>query len=240
MKVLTDTGLQSYHEQVKEHFVAKEEGKGLSTNDFSDEYKKIVDDLNYTKIAVNTMTATNSSNEIGATVTETTVSWTLNKIPKTLKIKFGDEAEETLETSATSKSYTGKSITANTTIKLTATDERDATATKSATIGFQPKIYWGTADSKEAYTSEDILALEGSALASSKSKTFTVNADAGKHILFVSPSSFGTPSFNVGGFDGGFTKAGTVSHQNAQGYEQNYDVWKSVQPGLGRTTVKVS
>lgn len=240
MKVLTDTGLQKYHDQVKEHFVAKEEGKGLSTNDFTNEYKKIVDDLNYKKIEISSMTATNSSNEVGATVTETTVSWSLNKTPKTLKIKFGDEAEETLKTSDTSKAYTGKSITANTAVKLTATDERDATVTKTVTIGFQPKIYWGVADSKETYTSEDLLGLEGSALASGKAKTFTVNADIGKHILYAIPTSFGIPTFNVGGFDGGFVKIGKISHQNAQGYTQDYDVWKSVQPGLGNTTVKVS
>lgn len=125
-------------------------------------------------------------------------------------------------------------------IKLTATDERDAVVTKSVTIGFQPKVYWGVADNKEIYSSEDILALEGNALASGRNRTFTVNAGVGKHILYVIPSAFGAPTFNVGGFDGGFTKIGTVSHQNAQGYTQDYDVWRSVQPNLGQTTVKVS
>lgn len=240
MKVLTDTGLQKYHEQIKARYVKKEGGKGLSTNDFSDEYKKIVDDLNYKKISIDSITASHSSNEIGVTVTETTVSWTLNKAPKSLKIKFGNEAEEELETSAKSKTYTGKSITGNTIIKLTATDERDAVVTKSVTIGFQPKVYWGVADNKEIYSSEDILALEGNALASGRNRTFTVNAGAGKHILYVIPSAFGTPIFNVGGFDGGFTKIGTVSHQNEQGYTQGYDIWRSVQPNLGQTTVKVS
>ena len=54
-------------------------------NDFTDEYKKKIDDLAYAKIAITAASATNSSNEIGATVSETTVNFTLNKEPKTLE-----------------------------------------------------------------------------------------------------------------------------------------------------------
>lgn len=236
---LDETGLAHLVEKNDARYVRKVDGMGLSANDFSDEYKKIVDDLNYKKIAVNTMTATNSSNEIGATVTGTEVTWTLNKEPKTQKIQFGSEAEETLETSARKKSYTGKSVKTNTTIILTVTDERDAVVTKNVSISFQPKVYWGVADHKETYESADILALEGSALASGRGRTFTVDAAAGKHILYAIPSSFGTPTFNVGGFDGGFIKVGTIEHTNAPGYKQNYDIWKSVNAGLGSTTVTV-
>ena len=109
-KYLDQDGLAHFVEKNDERYVRKEEGKGLSTNDFSDEYKKIVDDLNYTKIAINSMTATNSNNEIGATVTETDVAWTLNKAPKTQKIKFSSEAEESLGADVRSKYYTGKSV----------------------------------------------------------------------------------------------------------------------------------
>lgn len=238
-KYLDMEGLAHLIEKNDERYVAKEEGKGLSTNDFSDAYKKIVDDLNYKKITINSLTATNSSNEIGATVTASEVTWSLSKTPKTQKIKFGSESEETLSTSARNKSYTGKSVKANTSIVLTVTDERDAVVTKTVNISFQPKVYWGIADNKASYASADILALDNSALASSRTRTFTVNASTGKHIIYAIPSSFGTPVFNVGGFDGGFIKVGTVAHTNASGYEQNYDVWKSVNAGLGDTTVVV-
>lgn len=231
-------GLAHLIEKNDERYVRKEEGKGLSSNDFSDEYKQIVDDLNYTKIAVNSMTATNSSNEIGATVTATDVSWTLNKEPKTQKIKFSSEAEEELETSVRSKSYTGKSVTSNAVIKLTVTDERDASVSRQVTISFQPKVYWGVSN-KASLESADILALASSALAGSRGRTFSVNAGDGEYIYYAIPSSFGTPTFNVGGFDGGFVKVGTVSHQNASGYTQDYDVWKSVNAALGQTSVTV-
>ena len=242
MPYLDYAGLQHYDEKLKDYlnaeYVTQEEGKGLSANDFTDEYKQMIDDLAYVKIAVNTMSATNSSNEIGATVAATEVTWALNKAPKTQKIKFGNEAEETLGTDVRSKSYTGKTITANTTITLTVTDERDAEVTRSVTIGFQPKVYWGVS-AETTLDSAGILALASSALASSRARTLSVNAGAGQYIYYAIPSSFGTPTFNVGGFDGGFSKVATVSHQNASGHTQNYDVWRSVNAGLGSTSVTV-
>lgn len=237
-KYLDQDGLAHLVQKNDERYVKKEVGKGLSSNDFSDEYKKKIDDLAYTKIAINSLTATNSSNEIGATVTASDIAWTLNKEPKTQKIKFGSEAEETLDKTLRKKSYTGKTIKTNTNIVLTATDERDATVSRTASITFQPKVYWGKTN-KAQLENADILALEGSALAGGRGRTFTVNAGAGEKIVYAIPSSFGTPTFNVGGFDGGFKKLQTLSFTNASGHTQNYDVWASVNAGLGSTTVTV-
>lgn len=237
-KYLDQDGLAHLVEKNDERYVRKEEGKGLSTNDFSDEYKKIVDDLNYTKIAINSMTATNSNNEIGATVTDTDVAWTLNKTPKTQKIKFSSEAEESLGADVRSKSYTGKSVQSNSIIKLTVTDERDAEVSRQVTIQFQPKVYYGVSADPNALDSPAINALTG-VLASSKARTFSANAGEGEYIVYIIPSSFGTPTFNVGGFDGGFKKTKTIEHTNASGYKQNYDVWQSVNAALGQTSVTV-
>ena len=237
-KYLDQEGLAHLVKKNDERYVRKEENKGLSSNDFTDEYKQKIDDLSYTKIATTAMSATNSANEIGATVAATDVSWTLNKEAKTQKIKFGGEAEETLDKTLRKKSYTGKTVKSNTNIVLTVTDERDAQVSRTASITFQPKVYWGKTN-KEQLTDEDILALEGAALASNKNRTFTVNAGAGEKIVYVIPTSFGTPTFNVGGFDGGFKKMQTLSHTNKSGYSESYDVWESVNAGLGNTTVVV-
>lgn len=235
-KYLDQEGLAHLVQKNDGRYVRQEDGKGLSSNDFTDEYKQKIDDLSYTKIAITAITATNSTNEIGATVAATDVSWTLNKDAKTQKIKFGGEAEETLDKALRKKSYTGKTVKSNTNIVLTVTDERDAQVSRTASITFQPKVYWGKTN-KEQLVDEDILALEGSALASNKNRTFTVNAGAGERIVYAIPSSFGTPTFNVGGFDGGFKKIQTLPHTNKSGYSQNYDVWASVNAGLGNTTV---
>ncbi len=235
-KYLDQEGLAHLIKKNDGRYVRKEEGKGLSSNDFTNEYKQKIDDLSYTKIAITAMSATNSVNEIGATVVATDVSWTLNKEAKTQKIKFGGEAEETLEKTLRKKAYTGKTVKSNTNIVLTVTDERNAQVSRTAAITFQPKVYWGKTN-KGQLTDEDILALEGSSLASNKNRTFTVNAGAGEKIVYVIPTSFGTPTFNVGGFDGGFKKMQTLSHTNKSGYSQSYDVWASVNAGLGNTTV---
>lgn len=237
-KYLDETGLAHLIEKNDARYVRQEAGKGLSANDFTDEYKQMIDDLSYVKIAINSLTATNSSNEIGSTVAATDVAWTLNKEPKTQKIKFSSEAEETLETSDRSKSYTGKNITSNSIIKLTVTDERDASVSKQVTIQFQPKVYYGVSADPNALDSPAINALTG-VLASSKARTFSADAGEGEHIVYIIPSSFGTPTFNVGGFDGGFKKTKTIEHTNASGYKQNYDIWQSVQPSLGSTSVTV-
>lgn len=237
-KYLDETGLAHLIEKNDARYVRQEAGKGLSANDFTDEYKQMIDDLSYVKIAINSLTATNSSNEIGSTVAATDVAWTLNKEPKTQKIKFSSEAEETLETSDRSKSYTGKNITSNSIIKLTVTDERDTSVSKQVTIQFQPKVYYGVSADPNALDSPAINALTG-VLASSKARTFSADAGEGEHIVYIIPSSFGTPTFNVGGFDGGFKKTKTIEHTNASGYKQNYDIWQSVQPSLGSTSVTV-
>ena len=77
-------------------------------------------------------------------------------------------------------------------------------------------------------------------LQGSKAKTFTVNAAASQHIYYAIPTRYGTPSFKVGGFEGGFAKAATIDFTNASGYEESYDIWKSDNAGLGSTTVVVA
>lgn len=234
MKVLTDTGLQSYHNQVKEHFVAKEEGKGLSSNDFTDEYMQMIKDLAYVPIAISSFTNNVNTVEMGSTVTDVTLNWTLNKEPESQKVD-----SETVEKTLRTKQFTGQSIQADKTYTLSATDEREKTVTKTTKITFLNGVYWGVGESKDAFDSAFILGLT-KGLQASKAKTFTVNAEAGQHIYYAVPSRYGTCGFNVGGFDGGFEKAATIEFTNASGYAENYDIYKSDNAGLGSTTVKVS
>lgn len=228
------------NDEINDMFVKQEAGKGLSENDFTDEYRQLIDDLAYTAIAFASASATNATNEIGSTVTETVITWYFNKEPKTQTIKFGSEAAEVLDKSIRSKTYSGKTITSNTSIVITATDERDAQASRTLNITFQPRAYWGVAQNKEIYDSADILALSESALTNTRTRNINVNAGEGEHIIYAIPSSFGTPTFKINGFEGGFVKVGTINFTNASGYSQNYDVYKSVNPNLGSTQVVVS
>lgn len=228
------------NDEINDMFVKQEAGKGLSENDFTDEYRQLIDDLAYTAIAFVSASATNATNEIGSTVTETVITWYFNKEPKTQTIKFGPEVAEVLDKSIRSKTYSGKTITSNTSIVITATDERDTQASRTLNITFQPRAYWGVAQDKEFYDSIDILTLSESTLTNTRTRTINVNAGEGEHIIYAIPSSFGTPTFKINGFEGGFVKVGTINFTNASGYSQNYDVYKSVNPNLGSTQVVVS
>lgn len=234
MKVLTDTGLQEYHDQVKEHFVAKEEGKGLSSNDFTDEYKQMIQDLAYVPIEISSFTNNVNTVEMGSTVTDVTLSWVLNKEPESQKVD-----NETVEKSIRTKQFTGQEIKTDKTYTLSATDEREKTVTKTTKITFLNGVYWGVGESKDAFDSAFILSLT-KGLQANRTKTFTVNAGSGQHIYYAVPSRYGACSFNVGGFDGGFAKVATIEFTNDSGYAEDYDIYKSDNAGLGNTTVKVS
>lgn len=226
--------------EIDDMFVKQEDGKGLSENDFTDEYRQLIDDLAYTAIAFASASATNATNEIGSIVTETVIVWSFNKEPKTQTIKFGSEVAEVLDKSIRSKTYSGKTIASNTSIVITATDERDTQASRTLNITFQPRAYWGVAQDKEFYDSIDILTLSESTLTNTRARNINVNAGEGEHIIYAIPSTFGTPIFKINGFEGGFVKVGTINFTNASGYSQNYDVYKSVNPNLGSTQVVVS
>lgn len=231
---LDKDGLVHLIKKNDERYVRKEDGKGLSSNDFSDEYKKIVDDLNYKPIAINSFANNKGTLEMGATLTEINLTWSFNKTPKSAKLDA-----EALDVSATSKTLTGLKITSNKTWTLSATDERDKTVTKTTAVTFLNGVYWGVAAAAADFTSEFILKLT-KALQGSRAKTFTVNAAAGQHIYYAVPTRYGVCGFNVGGFDGGFSKVGTIQFTNASGYTESYDIYMSDNAGLGSTTVKVS
>ena len=233
-KYLDLPGLQRYHNLAKEHFVAKEAGKGLSKNDFTDEYKKMIDDLAYVPIAINTFTNNINTVEMGSTVTEVVLNWTYNKTPKVASL----DAEQ-IDVNLKTKTLTGQSIKTNKTFTLSATDERDKTVKKTTAISFLNGVYWGVGVAAPTLNSAFILSLT-KGLQGSRAKTFTVNAGVGQHIYYAIPTRYGAAAFNVGGFDGGFTKAGTIEFTNGSGYKENYDIYKSDNANLGNTTVKVS
>lgn len=193
-------------------------------------------DLMYVPISITSFTNNKNTQEMGSTVTDVVLNWNYNKTPKTLMLD-----SESLDVSLKTKTLSGQSIKTNKTFTLKATDERDAVATKTTAITFLNGVYYGIGDNLQigSITNEFILGLTKT-LQSTKTKTFTVNAGAGKHIYYIIPSRYGTPVFKVGGFEGGFGKLGTVNFTNASGYAENYDVYKSSNAGLGNTTVVVS
>ena len=206
-----------------------------------DDIKNVLDGLTYVPIAISSFSVSPSVVEIGSTVTSVTATYSLNKVPVSLKL---DNATADPKASGTIVK-SDLTLTADKVWKLDASDAGSATkppttVTKSVTTYFRNKIHFGVAASVTVDDSLLLSALATHEFATGRAKTFTVNAGANQYIWFACPYSFGTPKFKVGGFDGGFRLMSTFTHTNASGYESNYQVWRSDNPSLGSTTVEVS
>ena len=195
--------------------------------------QKEIADLKYSAISITSFTNNKNIVEMGSTVTSVILNWTTNKIPTTITLD-NVSIDKTLKTTTLSN----QTIKSNKTFTLKAIDERNATATKTTAITFYNGIYYGAAASA-TIDSSFILKLTKS-LQSTKAKTFDCTTGSGQYIWFCVPTRYGTPAFNVGGFDGGFSKISTLQFKNASGYTESYDVYKSDNANLGSKTVKVS
>jgi len=108
---------------------------------------------------------------------------------------------------------------------------------KPRTVKFYNGIYYGKSSSA-TYDSTLINSLTKT-LSDSKARTITVNAGTGEYIYYCLPKRLGVPSFNVGGFDGGFSKVATVNFTNSDSYAEKYDIYKSDNANLGNTNVTI-
>jgi hypothetical protein len=169
---------------------------------------------------------------MGSTVNDIKLTWELSKPPVKLIL---DGVE--IDSSATSKDLNGLGITTKKTWTLEATDERGAVAKKTTTLNFRNYIYYGVATAEEMASGS--LNNISKILSDTKARTFTVNAGEGEYIVYAIPKRLGTCSFKVGGFDGGFILASTMSLNNETGYGEEYYIYVSSNTSLGETTVEV-
>lgn len=195
--------------------------------------EKLASDMLYQPIEITSFTNGIGTAEIGSTVKGVTFSWAFNKIPTTLTL----DGEE-MRTDFIGCVKSDLNMTANTTFTLEATDERGATATKTTSVTFQNGVYYGISEVSEAVDSALVLTLTKE-LRSNKKPSFSVNAGIGQYIYYCVPKRFGTCTFTVGGFTGGFTLVDTISFTNSSGYTEDYYVYRSDNASLGETAVTV-
>ena len=190
------------------------------------------DEFNYKPITISAFTNNRNTVEMGTKITDVTLNWILSKNPKTMMIN----SESITPLSTRTKTYSGQNITQNVAYTLKVTDEKDASATKSTSITFLNGVYWGAKAAPGSYDSAFVLTLT-KGLQGNKNKTFTATAGADEYLYYALPTRYGAVTFNVGGFDGGFTKVATIEFTNASGYKENYDIYKSDNANLGSQTV---
>lgn len=197
-------------------------------------------DMAYTPINLSTFTVSPTEAEMGSTVTSVSYAYSANKIPSTLKI------DGNAITPAQSGSGTlTVNLTESKTWTMTATDNGSpshspATSSKTATLAFMNRVYYGVASIPASVNSAFVTGLANKVLSTTKARTITLNVTSGNYAWYASPTRLGACTFKVGGFDGGFEPAQTVSVTNASGYTENYYVYRSTNPSLGSTQIVIS
>ena len=194
------------------------------------EHTQMLDELLYKAITINNFSISKSTAELGEKLIGLILNWSYNKTPTYQKL------DNVLIDNELRKYTVEKEISSNTSFKLEVSDGK-TTVNRTASINFYNGRYYGVSNS-ETYDSDFILSLNKT-LTNSRACNFTVNCGPGQYIFFAIPTRFGTPTFTVGGFSGGFNKINTISFVNKFGYSESYDIWKSTNSNLGNTTVVV-
>lgn len=231
LQILGSLGAKVDETFTKEGFAADAKATGDRLKDIESD----IVDLLYKAISIDKFTNNIGTVEIGSTITAVTFSWAFNKAPASVTLDGVAQATE----ASGSVEQTGLSITGNKTFTLKATDERNAVASKTTSISFLNGVYYGVSTETETLDSAFVLSLTKN-LRSNKLTSFSVNAGEGQYIYYCLPVRFGTCTFAVGGFTGGFTLADTIEFTNASGYTEKYYIYKSDNANLGSTNIAVA
>ena len=171
--------------------------------------------------------------ELGSFIDKIEFTWATNK-----KIVSQSFNGVNLEPDVRSYSFEEK-VNNNKTFTLYVNDGTK-TASKSISFNFKHRRYWGVSGIPAEYDSNFILGLGSKEFATSKAKgSFSVTAGANQYIYYCFPASWGTPTFNVGGFDGGFIKEATIDFTNASGSTSQFVIWRSENANLGSQSIIV-
>ena len=199
-----------------------------------DKLEGVVEELTYEPIEIISFTHNAGIKEIGSTAASVTLTWNLNKDPASQNV---DGTPVSLE----ARQYTigTANLTGNKTYTLTVTDDKDTSVSKTTTVTFLNGVYYGVGSVNADNTNNDFIQSLTKVLSDTRVRDFTVTANTGEYIFYCIPSRLGTPTFFVGGFEGGFDLLKNIAYTNPSGYEEDYAVYRSVQTGLGKTTVNV-
>jgi hypothetical protein len=118
------------------------------------------------------------------------------------------------------------------------------TASKVYTYYFKNKVYYG-AKAESTINDAFIKGLTTSKFATDyKNSGFNLgDSSADKYIWYCFPKRFEnttTPTFTLGGFQGGFIRAGEHEFTNSSGYKEAYSIYRSTNKGVGKAIVTVS
>ena len=195
-----------------------------------------IEDLEYVPISINSLSVSPSLAEIGSTQTSATLTYGMNR--NAVQMKLDNNVISNTSASGTI-SLTGLSLTSNKTWTLKAKDERDREASKNVTLTFTNKVKYGAAVSS-TINDAFLNSLPTRTLSTGKIKNINVTTGENQYIWYALPSSYGTCTFTVGGFTGGFSLISTFNHTNESGTTVEYRVYRSDNPNLGAQAVTIT
>lgn len=171
--------------------------------------------------------------EIGSTINSIEFNWTIDR--PVVSLVFNND---TLDTGIKSYTFTGE-LKKDKSFTLTVNDGIQSSS-RSVSYSFRHRRYWGVSSIPASYDSNFIIGLSNKEYATSRTKgSFNLNAGVGKYMYYCFPASWGTPVFNVGGFDGGFIKEATIDFTNASGHTESFVIWRSENANLGSQNIIV-
>lgn len=160
------------------------------------------------------------------------IQWYYNK-QNIVKQEFNGEVVDTMLRSMT----IGDSSLKTTTSWYISGNDGTQTVKKEATIYFYPAIVYGVTTDKATGNNPTRLK---TLLQSNRRCTINVIAGIGEYIYIELPKSYGTPTFTVGGFSGGFAKIKSYTYTGESGETTDYDVYVSDNANLGNTTINIT
>lgn len=178
--------------------------------------QSVLDTILYVATDITAFTSSVTEAEIGASLTNIALNWTINKTVNSQTLNG-----TSLSSTARTFNIVGP-INGTTSWTLVATDGQTSdTATSSVT--FKNRRYWGTSN-LSTLADSDVLTLANE-LTTSRAKTITYDATGGKYIYYCYPTSFGSlTSVTVGGLSFSDYTVVTRSFTNQLGYSTSYNI----------------
>ena len=190
--------------------------------------------VDYIKPEITSFTSTAQSvYEVGQKISNIVFNWSTNKNVTTQTL-----TDCTINADSRTATYTNE-INSNKTFTLTIGDGQN-TASKSISIAFRNKIYYGSAAIPSNFNSSFILGLTKKQFATGKSGSFSITVGSNEYGFIAFPSSFGTlSSVKICGFDTDVISCGTISFTNASGGTTNYNIYRTGRDGLGTIKMEI-
>lgn len=199
----------------------------------------IVDDISASiepSIKSFTMTASNTY-EIGQSVNSITFSWDYNKDVTTQTLTDCSLADALVRTATYNTA-----LSSTKTFTLSATDSHSSSVSKSLTVKFLHKIYYGSSTIPSTLSDSTIttllLSLDGKTFKTSYSGTYPIDVESGEYGIWACPSEWNPPSkCYIGGFETEMSLIGTYNFTNASGNTSSFKVYRTPHMGYGSVSL---